>query len=66
MKETTFNVGDLIHKLFDVGGPLSERKKWIGYSECYSTCLPASLNKYGASVWYDNPVSLIRIVCKKP
>lgn len=27
--ETTFKVGDLTYKLFDVGGQRSERKKWI-------------------------------------
>lgn len=27
--ETTFRIGDLNYKLFDVGGQRSERKKWI-------------------------------------
>jgi len=27
--ETTFKVGELTYKLFDVGGQRSERKKWI-------------------------------------
>ncbi len=27
--ETTFRVGDLTYRMFDVGGQRSERKKWI-------------------------------------
>ncbi|KAI7877236.1 guanine nucleotide-binding protein subunit alpha [Lichtheimia hyalospora FSU 10163] len=27
--ETTFNIGDLTYRMFDVGGQRSERKKWI-------------------------------------
>ncbi|KAG5463093.1 MAG: G protein alpha subunit CIG1, partial [Olpidium bornovanus] len=27
--ETTFHIGDLVYRLFDVGGQRSERKKWI-------------------------------------
>ncbi|KAI9150927.1 guanine nucleotide-binding protein subunit alpha [Blastocladiella emersonii ATCC 22665] len=27
--ETTFHIGDLIYRMFDVGGQRSERKKWI-------------------------------------
>lgn len=27
--ETTFKIGELTYKLFDVGGQRSERKKWI-------------------------------------
>jgi len=32
--ETTFKVGELTYKLFDVGGQRSERKKWI---HCFET-----------------------------
>jgi guanine nucleotide-binding protein G(i) subunit alpha len=32
--ETTFKVGELSYKLFDVGGQRSERKKWI---HCFMT-----------------------------
>ncbi|ORZ23471.1 G protein alpha subunit [Absidia repens] len=27
--ETSFNIGDLVYRMFDVGGQRSERKKWI-------------------------------------
>lgn len=27
--ETTFNIGELTYRMFDVGGQRSERKKWI-------------------------------------
>lgn len=27
--ETTFQIGDLMYRMFDVGGQRSERKKWI-------------------------------------
>jgi hypothetical protein len=44
--ETTFRIGELSYKLFDVGGQRSERKKWIVRPipclahSASSTCLP--------------------------
>jgi guanine nucleotide-binding protein subunit alpha len=29
ISETTFNVGELTYRMYDVGGQRSERKKWI-------------------------------------
>ena len=46
--ETTFKVGELMYKLFDVGGQRSERKKWIHCFVnvtalvCYRTRSPCS------------------------
>ena len=45
MKETMFNVGDLIHELFDVGGPHSEQKKWIDCFEDHGACVPGQLER---------------------
>ena len=32
--ETTFHIGDLVYRMFDVGGQRSERKKWM---HCFGT-----------------------------
>ena len=79
--ETTFKVGELTYKLFDVGGQRSERKKWIHcFENVTALVFLVSLSEYDQMLYEDEsvvclvtctlrPISLwrsSRTVCKKP
>jgi len=79
--ETTFKVGDLTYKLFDVGGQRSERKKWIHcFENVTALVFLVSLSEYDQMLYEDESVvrgysflfidtllmSPIRTVCKRP
>ena len=55
--ETTFKVGKLTYKLFDVGGQKSERKKWIHCFENVTVILfLVSLSEYDQVLYEDKTV----------
>jgi guanine nucleotide-binding protein G(i) subunit alpha len=60
--ETTFKVGDLTYKLFDVGGQRSERKKWIHcFENVTALVFLVSLSEYDQMLYEDESV-----VCRFP
>src|ERR1700761_7899665 len=53
--ETTFQVGELTYKLFDVGGQRSERKKWIHcFENVTALVFLVSLSEYD---------QMLRVIC---
>lgn len=55
--ETTFTVGELIYKLFDVGGQRSERKKWIHcFENVTALVFLVSLSEYDQMLYEDESV----------
>lgn len=55
--ETTFKVGELIYKLFDVGGQRSERKKWIHcFENVTALVFLVSLSEYDQMLYEDESV----------
>jgi guanine nucleotide-binding protein G(i) subunit alpha len=55
--ETTFKVGDLTYKLFDVGGQRSERKKWIHcFENVTALVFLVSLSEYDQMLYEDESV----------
>ena len=78
--ETTFQVGELTYKLFDVGGQRSERKKWIHcFENVTALVFLVSLSEYDQMLYEDESVVCIsyslphhllfinhRTVCKRP
>lgn len=55
--ETTFQVGELIYKLFDVGGQRSERKKWIHcFENVTALVFLVSLSEYDQMLYEDESV----------
>jgi guanine nucleotide-binding protein subunit alpha len=78
--ETTFIIGDLTYRMFDVGGQRSERKKWIHCFEgvqCllfmvalsgYDQCLVEDQNAVSSISPIFSRLALIphRIKCTKP
>ena len=78
--ETTFKVGELTYKLFDVGGQRSERKKWIHcFENVTALVFLVSLSEYDQMLYEDESVvstdllfsrllfaqALRRTVCKR-
>ena len=60
--ETTFKVGELTYKLFDVGGQRSERKKWIHcFENVTALVFLVSLSEYDQMLYEDESV-----VCLSP
>jgi guanine nucleotide-binding protein G(i) subunit alpha len=60
--ETTFKVGELTYKLFDVGGQRSERKKWIHcFENVTALVFLVSLSEYDQMLYEDESV-----VCTSP
>jgi hypothetical protein len=60
--ETTFKVGELTYKLFDVGGQRSERKKWIHcFENVTALVFLVSLSEYDQMLYEDESV-----VCLPP
>jgi len=56
--ETTFKVGDLTYKLFDVGGQRSERKKWIHcFENVTALVFLVSLSEYDQMLYEDESVN---------
>ncbi|KNZ79780.1 Guanine nucleotide-binding protein subunit alpha [Termitomyces sp. J132] len=52
--ETTFKVGELTYKLFDVGGQRSERKKWIHcFENVTALVFLVSLSEYDQMLYED-------------
>ena len=60
--ETTFKIGELTYKLFDVGGQRSERKKWIHcFENVTALVFLVSLSEYDQMLYEDEAV-----VCPVP
>jgi guanine nucleotide-binding protein subunit alpha len=58
ISETTFKVGDLTYRLFDVGGQRSERKKWIHCFENVTALIfLVSLSEYDQMLYEDENVN---------
>ncbi|KDQ21216.1 hypothetical protein BOTBODRAFT_99153 [Botryobasidium botryosum FD-172 SS1] len=56
--ETTFRVGDLNYRLFDVGGQRSERKKWIHcFENVTALVFLVSLSEYDQMLYEDESVN---------
>ncbi|KAF9474749.1 heterotrimeric G-protein alpha subunit, GPA1-like protein [Pholiota conissans] len=56
--ETTFKVGELTYKLFDVGGRRSERKKWIHcFENVTALVFLVSLSEYDQMLYEDESVN---------
>lgn len=55
--ETTFRVGELTYRLFDVGGQRSERKKWIHcFENVTALVFLVSLSEYDQMLYEDESV----------
>lgn len=55
--ETTFKVGELTYRLFDVGGQRSERKKWIHcFENVTALVFLVSLSEYDQMLYEDETV----------
>jgi hypothetical protein len=55
--ETTFKVGELTYKLFDVGGQRSERKKWIHcFENVTALVFLVNLSEYDQMLYEDESV----------
>ena len=55
--ETTFKVGELTYRLFDVGGQRSERKKWIHcFENVTALVFLVSLSEYDQMLYEDESV----------
>ena len=63
--ETTFKVGELTYKLFDVGGQRSERKKWIHcFENVTALVFLVSLSEYDQMLYEDESVvSVSTVIC---
>ena len=60
--ETTFKVGELTYKLFDVGGQRSERKKWIHCFESVTSIIfCTALSEYDQVLLEDR--NQVRRIC---
>ncbi|KAI0338293.1 heterotrimeric G protein alpha subunit B [Trametopsis cervina] len=56
--ETTFKIGELTYKLFDVGGQRSERKKWIHcFENVTALVFLVSLSEYDQMLYEDESVN---------
>ncbi|KAE9387469.1 heterotrimeric G protein alpha subunit B [Gymnopus androsaceus JB14] len=56
--ETTFTVGELTYKLFDIGGQRSERKKWVHCFENVTALIfVVSLSEYDQVLYEDESVN---------
>ncbi|KAJ7627402.1 heterotrimeric G protein alpha subunit B [Roridomyces roridus] len=56
--ETTFKVGELTYKLFDVGGQRSERKKWIHcFENVTALVFLVSMSEYDQMLYEDESVN---------
>lgn len=56
--ETSFRVGELTYKLFDVGGQRSERKKWIHcFENVTALVFLVSLSEYDQMLYEDESVN---------
>jgi guanine nucleotide-binding protein G(i) subunit alpha len=63
--ETTFQIGELTYKLFDVGGQRSERKKWIHcFENVTALVFLVSLSEYDQMLYEDE--SVVRISFPTP
>lgn len=58
ISETTFKIGDLTYKLFDVGGQRSERKKWIHcFESCNAIVFLVAISEYDQKLYEDESVN---------
>ncbi|KAG6875613.1 Guanine nucleotide-binding protein subunit alpha [Termitomyces sp. T32_za158] len=56
--ETTFKIGELTYKLFDVGGQRSERKKWIHcFENVTALVFLVSLSEYDQMLYEDESIN---------
>ena len=64
--ETTFKVGELTYKLFDVGGQRSERKKWIHcFENVTALVFLVSLSEYDQMLYEDESVVCVFMPIKR-
>ena len=62
--ETTFKVGELTYRLFDVGGQRSERKKWIHcFENVTALVFLVSLSEYDQMLYEDESVVGLGMSC---
>lgn len=55
--ETSFQIGELTYKIFDVGGQRSERKKWIHcFENVTALVFLVSLSEYDQMLYEDESV----------
>jgi guanine nucleotide-binding protein G(i) subunit alpha len=60
--ETTFIIGDLTYRMFDVGGQRSERKKWIHCFENVTTILfLVAISEYDQLLFEDETVNRMQL-----
>lgn len=60
--ETTFEVGELTYKLFDIGGQRSQRKKWIHcFENVTALVFLVSLSEYDQMLYDDESVNRIQV-----
>lgn len=58
ISETSFNIGELTYKLFDVGGQRSERKKWIHcFENVTSIIFLVAISEYDQRLYEDESVN---------
>ncbi|KXS08923.1 guanine nucleotide binding protein, alpha subunit, partial [Gonapodya prolifera JEL478] len=59
--ETTFHIGDLTYRMFDVGGQRSERKKWIHCFESVTAIIfMAAISEYDQVLVEDETVNRVQ------
>ena len=56
--ETTFNIGELTYRMFDVGGQRSERKKWIHcFENVTAVIFMVAISEYDQLLMEDESVN---------
>lgn len=59
--ETRFNIGNLIYRMFDVGGQRSERKKWIHcFEDVTAVVFLAAISEYDQVLIEDESVNRLQ------
>lgn len=60
--ETTFNIGELTYRMFDVGGQRSERRKWINcFENVTAVVFLVAISEYDQLLLEDKTVSQIHV-----
>lgn len=58
--ETTFRLGDLVYRMFDVGGQRSERRKWIQcFDDVTAVLFVTALSGYDMKLYEDESVNRV-------
>lgn len=65
--ETTFHIGDLTYRMFDVGGQRSERKKWIHcFENVTAIVFLVAISEYDQVLVEDETVVCIQNLSSPP